>query len=139
MIDFTITSAELFPFFIALALWALVWCEREVSYRMRGDQEEEDDQFGWRAFAGTRSFALIALFGWLMGFFSSIDVAGWISRYCDRLLSLLLLWSPLWSDMLYLFEGNQGSQQRYHSVSHLFSWCARGHYIAVNIKRLQRW
>ena len=77
MIDFNITSAELFPFFIALALWALVWCEREVSYRMRGDkQEEEDDQFGGRAFAGTRSFALIALFGWLMGFFSSIDVAG---------------------------------------------------------------
>jgi hypothetical protein len=31
---------------------------------MRGDkQEEEDDQFGGRAFAGTRSFALIALFG----------------------------------------------------------------------------
>ena len=44
---------------------------------MRGDkQEEEDDQFGGRAFAGTRSFALISLFGGLMGFFASIDIPG---------------------------------------------------------------
>lgn len=44
---------------------------------MKGDQQdEEDDQFGGRAFAGTRSFALISLFGGLMGFFASIDIPG---------------------------------------------------------------
>lgn len=91
MIDFTITSAELFPFLIALALWALVGCEREVSYRMKGDQEDEDDQFGWRAFAGTRSFSLIALFGWLMGFFSSIDLAGWFLAIVIGFFALVIM------------------------------------------------
>ncbi len=91
MIDFTITSAELFPFLIALALWALVGCEREVSYRMKGDQEDEDDQFGWRVFAGTRSFSLIALFGWLMGFFSSIDLAGWFLAIAIGFFALVIM------------------------------------------------